>query len=100
MDGQRTLVICHLAIALAVDSTITLTRFRPSKWDKNRTFFSEPFRAGYPLGYPGQNPGFKGHTDLPGPHPFMWKTPTPLKDTRTQKFGFVLLFFSESKVMG
>ena len=30
-------------------------------------------------------PGFEGHTELFGPHPFTWKT-------RTQKFGFVLFF--------
>ena len=37
-------------------------------------------------------PGFEGHTELFGPHPFMWKTPTPLENIRTQKFGFVFFF--------
>ena len=35
--------------------------------------------------------GFKGHTELFGPHPFTWKTPTLQKDIQTQKFEFVLL---------
>ena len=42
--------------------------------------------------------GFEGHTELFGPHPFTRKTPTPPEDIRTQKFGFVLLFFAWSKV--
>ena len=37
-------------------------------------------------------PGFEGHTELFGPHPFMWKTPTPPENIRTQKFGFGFLF--------
>ena len=37
-------------------------------------------------------PGFEGHTELFGLHPFMWKTPTPLENIWTQKFGFVLFF--------
>ena len=37
-------------------------------------------------------PGFEGHTELFGPRPFMWKTPTPPANVRTQKFGFVLFF--------
>ena len=36
--------------------------------------------------------GFKGHTKLSGPHPFTWKTPTPLEDYRTKKFRFGFLF--------
>ena len=34
------------------------------------------------------------------PHPFTWKTPTPPKDLRTQKFGFVLFFLPETKHFG
>ena len=37
-------------------------------------------------------PGFEGHTEPFGPHPFKWKTPTPPENIRTQKFGFVLFF--------
>ena len=37
-------------------------------------------------------PGFEGHTELFGPHPFTWKAPTPPENIRTQKFGFVLFF--------
>ena len=37
-------------------------------------------------------PGFEGHTELFGPHPFTWKTPTPPENIRTQKFGFGFLF--------
>ena len=33
---------------------------------------------------------FEGHTELFGPHPFMWKTPTPLEDIQTQKLWSVL----------
>ena len=37
-------------------------------------------------------PGFEGHTDLFGPHPFTWKTPTPRENIRTQKFGSGFFF--------
>ena len=32
--------------------------------------------------------GFEGHTELFGPHPFTWQTPTPPENIRTQKFRF------------
>ena len=35
---------------------------------------------------------FEGHIELFGPHPFTWKTPTPLENIRTKKFGFGFLF--------
>ena len=38
--------------------------------------------------------GFEGRTELFGPHPFKWKTPTPPEDTRTKKFGFGFLFLA------
>ena len=38
---------------------------------------------------------FEGHAKLLRPHPFMQKTPTPPKNARTQKFGFVLLFLPD-----
>ena len=38
--------------------------------------------------------GFEGHTELFGPHPFTWKTPTPPENIRTQKFRFG--FFSRA----
>ena len=41
-------------------------------------------------------PGFEGHTELFGPHPFTWKTPTPPENIRTNKFGFGFFFFPES----
>ena len=37
---------------------------------------------------------FGGHTELLGPHPFTWKTPTPPENIRTKKFGFGFLFSS------
>ena len=37
-------------------------------------------------------PGFEGHTELFGPQPFVWKTPTPPENIRTQKFRFGFLF--------
>ena len=36
--------------------------------------------------------GFEGHTELFGPHPFPWKTPTPPENIRTQKFRFGFFF--------
>ena len=32
-------------------------------------------------------PGFEGHAELFGPHPFTWKTPTPPEHIWTQKSG-------------
>ena len=40
-------------------------------------------------------PGFEGHTELFGPHPFTWKTPITPENIQTQKFGFVLFFVPE-----
>ena len=37
-------------------------------------------------------PGFEGHTELFGPHPFVWKTPTPPENIWAQKFGFGFVF--------
>ena len=37
-------------------------------------------------------PGFEGHTEFFGPHPFTWKTPTQTENIRTQKFGFGFRF--------
>ena len=37
-------------------------------------------------------PGFEGHTELFGPHPFVWKTPTPPENVRAQKFRFGFIF--------
>ena len=37
-------------------------------------------------------PGFEGHTELFGPHPSTWKTPTPPENIQTQKFRFGFLF--------
>ena len=36
--------------------------------------------------------GFEGHTELFGPHPFVWKTPTPPENIRAQKFRFGFVF--------
>ena len=65
-----------------------------------QTFFSQTFRA--PPGYFGclrdippkkfDFPGFEGHIELFGPHPFMWKTPAPPEKIRTKKFRFGFLF--------
>ena len=46
-------------------------------------------------GYPAKkfvSLGFEGHAELFGPHPFMWKNPTPTENIRTKKFGFGCLF--------
>ena len=48
-------------------------------------------------GYPAQKFGFlglEGHTELFGPHPFTWKTPTPPEDIRTTKFRLILVLRS------
>ena len=42
-------------------------------------------------------PGFEGRIELFGPHPFTWKTPTPLENIRTKKFGFGFFFSSLKK---
>ena len=63
----------------------------------NTNFVFSNFRA--PPGYPSNIrpkkfvfPGFEGHTEVFGPHPFTWKTPTPPENIQTQKLGFVLFF--------
>ena len=38
------------------------------------------------------NNSIKGRIELFGPHPFTWKTPTPLENIRTKKFGFGFFF--------
>ena len=75
--------------------------FRERKLNTN--LFSQTFRAppGYPgkiPGYPAKKfdfPGFDGHTEFFGPHPFTWKTPTPPENIRTKKFRFGFRFFPE-----
>ena len=71
-----------------------------------QTYFSQTFRV-----LPGYIPaksqnippkkfdslGFEGHTELFGPHPFTWKTPTPPENIRTQKFRFGFFFSMERK---
>ena len=54
-----------------------------------------------PLGYPRKfrdvppktliSLGFKGHTELVGPHTFTWKTTTPPEDIKIKKYVFVLV---------
>ena len=44
--------------------------------------------------YPWVSKESEGHTELFGPHPFTWKTPTPAEDIRTKKFGFGFLFLA------
>ena len=65
----------------------------------NTTFFSQTCRA-LP-GCPGilVSLGFEGHTELFGPHPFTWKTPTPHEDIRTKTFGFGFFFSCLTKIM-
>ena len=61
----------------------------------NTNVFSQTFRAppGYPskiLGYPAQKvcfPGFEGHTELFGPHPFTWM-PTRAPTTGPTRVDF------------
>ena len=45
-------------------------------------------------------PGFEGHTELFGPHPFTWKTPTPPGNIRTQKLGLCSFFVPELRWPG
>ena len=48
-------------------------------------------------GYPAKKfgfPGFEGHMDFFGPHPFMGKTTTPPEDIRTKMFGFGFFFLA------
>ena len=40
------------------------------------------------------SPGFEGHTELSGPHPFTWKTPTPPENIRTKEFWVWVPFSS------
>ena len=60
----------------------------------NPNFFSQTFRA--PPGYPGKKkfdfPGFEGHTELFGPHPFVWKTPTPPEISGLKSLGLGSFF--------
>ena len=74
-------------------------------WAKNRTqtfFFLKLF--GHFRDIPAKSrdippkkfdfPGFEGHTELFGPHPFTWKTPTPPENIRSKKFGFGFVFLA------
>ena len=67
----------------------------PGRLPIEHKLFRSNFSAtlGNPTG-PAKVPGYlssKGHTELFGPHPFTWKTPTPPEDSRTQKFEFLLV---------
>ena len=64
-----------------------------------KTFRAPPRYPNKILGYPTQKsdfPGFEGHTKFLGPHPFMWKTPTPPEYIRTQKFAWFQFFRGRS----
>ena len=71
---------------------------KAKKGNESQTNFFFSYFPGYPgktPGYPAKKyclPGFEGRTGLFGPHPFVWKTPTPTQDIRTEKFGFGFLF--------
>ena len=56
----------------------------------NQNFFFSNFSGtpGISRQNPGIFPGFEGRTELFGPHPFVWKTPTPPENIRAQKFRF------------
>ena len=60
--------------------------------NRTQTFFSETCRASRQNAKKFGFPGFEGHTELFGTHPFTWKTPTPPEDIRTKKCGFGFLF--------
>ena len=74
-------------------------KFRGQKLNPN-IFFSNFSGAsgispGKIPGYPAKKVdslGSEGHTELFGPHPFTWKTPTPPENIQTQKFRFGFLF--------
>ena len=70
----------------------------------NTNFFFSNFSG--TSGISRQNPGisrpkslislvFEGRIELFGPHPFTWKTPTPLENIRTKKFGFGFFFLPD-----
>ena len=42
-------------------------------------------------------PGFEGHLELFGPHPFTWKTPTHRKISGLECLGLCSVFVPESK---
>ena len=84
---------------LSLDSLEELQR--PQSFPASLTSSTPPsghFLAGYPQQKSRDIPpkslvslGFEGHTELFGPHPFTWKTATPLEDIRTKKFRFGFL---------
>ena len=70
----------------------------------NTIFFPQTFRGS--AGISQQNPrisrqkkfdlsGFEGHTELFGPHPFMWKTPPP-----TENIHYPVLFLVRLAPLG
>ena len=77
----------------------TFRYFRGQKLNPN--FFFSNFSGA--SGISRQNPGISRpkslislvsevRIELFGPHPFTWKTPTPLENIQTKKFGFGFLF--------
>ena len=42
--------------------------------------------------------GFEGHTELFGPHPFTWKSPTPPENIRLKSLGLGSFFVPENHV--
>ena len=83
---------------------VRLSKYRERK--SNTNFFRKLFRR--PRDIPAKSrdilpkkfdfPGFEGRIELFGPHPFTWKTPTPLENIRTKKFGFGFLFLPENLI--
>ena len=90
-----------LGATCSIGPFCVLPRFRERKLNTN-FFFLKLF--GHPRDIPAKSrdippkkfdfPGFEGRMELFGPHPFTWKTPTPLENIRTKKFGFGFLFLS------
>ena len=61
-----------------LNPNIFFSNFRAFWWDIPAKFRDIPPKKFDSL-------GFEGHTELFGPHPFTWKTPTPPENIRTQK---------------
>ena len=83
--GQSKMVFCHLNRERKLNPNYFFSNFSGAPRDipaKSRDIPPKMFDF----------PGFEGRIELFGPHPFTWKTPTPLENIRTKKFGFGFLF--------
>ena len=73
---------------LTIHETPSSTRYPEPQWMTHSRVKERAFIDTKEFDFPG----FEGHTERFGPHPFRWKTPTPPENIRTQKFRFRFLF--------